>query len=57
MRKVAKVLSFKTIPQLYSKHDKRLDPANGIQLAYSGDLVVVVAFVVALAKRFFCSKF
>ncbi|CAN0304860.1 unnamed protein product, partial [Ascophyllum nodosum] len=35
-RKMAKVLSFQTIPYLYWKNDKGVKPANGFQPAFSG---------------------
>ena len=38
-RKVAKVLSFETIPHFYWKNDKGVKPANGIQPAFCGDFV------------------
>ena len=39
MRKMAKILSFETIPHLYWKNDKGVKPANGIQPTFCGDLV------------------
>ena len=39
-RKMAKVLSFETFPQLYWKNDKGVEPANGIQPAFCGDFVI-----------------
>ena len=38
-RKMAKVLSFQTIPHLYWKNDKGVKPANGFQPAFSGHSV------------------
>ena len=38
-RKMAKVLSFKTIPHFYWKNDKGVQPANGIQPAFCGDFI------------------
>ena len=38
-RKMAKVLSFQTIPCLYWKNDKGVKPANGFQPAFSGHSV------------------
>ena len=40
MRKMAKVLSFQTIPHLYWKNDKGVKPANGFQPAFSGHSVI-----------------
>ena len=39
-RKMAKVLSFETIPHFYWKNDKGVKPANGIQPAFCGDFIV-----------------
>ena len=38
-RKMAKVLSFQTIPHLYWKNDKEVKPANGFQPAFPGHSV------------------
>ena len=38
-RKMAKVLSFETIPHFYWKNDKGVKPANGIQPAFCGDFI------------------
>ena len=40
-RKMAKVLSFQTIPPLYWKNDKGVKPANGFQPAFSGHSVMM----------------
>ena len=43
-RKMAKVLSFQTIPCLYWKNDKGVKPANGFQPAFSGHSVNSFAY-------------
>ena len=52
-RKMAKVLSFETIPHFYWKNDKGVKPANGIQPAFCGDFVnsVLSGFQVSLLAQ------
>ena len=40
-RKMAKVLSFQTIPHLYWKNDKGVKPANGFQPLFQDTLLIV----------------
>ena len=39
-RKMAKVLSFETIPHFSWKNDKGVKPASGIQPAFCGDFII-----------------
>ena len=49
---VQKHIGIKTIPHFYWKNDKGVEPANGIQPAFSGDFVSIVEIWVKFRTAF-----